>query len=764
MLGNFSFNAYFKKEAIFYAWDYLTNTLHIDKDLLWITIYKDDEEAYAIWKNDIGITPEKIFRFGEKDNFWQMGDTGPCGPCSEIYFDKGIQSDADATSFPSDDKSNRFMEIWNLVFMQYERQKNGTLAPLKQVGIDTGMGLERLVSVLQKKESIYQTDVFTPLINYISQQSGTEYAGQLIPAFHVLCDHLRTASLLIFEGITPSNEGRGYVLRKIIRRALLFSKKITNKKDFFASLVPFFLSQKESLYADLLEKKEYIAAVILEESIKFFDNLEFGITLFNNVLKKQSSKNIFSGIDAFNLYDTYGFPLEITLVLAQEHGMTINETEYEEAMLEQKKRSRDNQKFKQTNDIIHSSIHTIFLGYTNNSCDGIIKEIYVNGELAEKTLAGQDAILILDQTVFYPTGGGQICDAGDITILGIHIPIVESKKYNNAIGIKINTGNTILFVNNKIHQSINFLKRIETQKHHSAVHLLHKCINTYFKDNTIHQNGSFVCDTYFTLDVAMKQSVSYDDKKNIELIINSMISSGNAIVSNNMSLNEAQAIGATAQFTEKYNKDDVRVISIAGITNDLCGGCHAQNTKDLGFFILKEITSGGTGIRRFVGMVGEAAFSYIRQLEEAVNKIKQMYSCSVEKIEEEVLKRSDLQKTTNKEIDSLKIKYATLFAETLITQYINKKTIYIELPFFLKGYEQYIYDSIKNKFKMCLFYTKKTNIHYLIYAILSDNLTEKETLLYNELLHQKYQFMGKARKNIYLGTICGTIETETFSI
>lgn len=360
MLGNFSFGNYFKKEAIFFAWDYLTNVIKLDKNLLWVTIYKDDEEAFLIWKNHINIDESKIYRLGEKDNFWQMGDTGPCGPCSEIYFDKGVQSDLDRISFPGDDKSERFMEIWNLVFMQYERQLDGVLVPLKKVGIDTGMGLERLVSVVQQKDSIFQTDLFMPLINYMEAQSGTQYLGELIPAFHVLCDHVRTASLLIYEGIVPSNEGRGYVLRKIIRRALLFSRKISDKNDFFASLVPFFLSDSQLLYSDLLSKKELIYDAILNESIRFFGNLEAGITLFADFAKKQTKSKKFLGIDAFTLYDTYGFPLEITSILAQEKGMTVDIEEYEAEMAKQKNRSRDNQKFKISAMKIGSEVNTEF--------------------------------------------------------------------------------------------------------------------------------------------------------------------------------------------------------------------------------------------------------------------------------------------------------------------------------------------------------------------------------------------------------------------
>jgi alanyl-tRNA synthetase len=752
MLGNFSFSSYFKKEAIFYAWDYLTNVIKIDKDLLWITIYETDEEAFSIWNNDIGVDYKRIFRLGEKDNFWQMGDTGPCGPCSEIYFDKGVLNELDESSFPGDDKSIRFMEIWNLVFMQYQRQSDGSLVPLKKVGIDTGMGLERLASILQKKDSVYQTDLFMPLIKYIEKESHKKYEGSLISAFNILCDHLRTSALLIYEGIVPSNEGRGYVLRKIIRRALLFSKKLSNKNDFFSSLVSFFLFDQKDLYEDLIVKKDIIQSIILEESLKFFDNLDFGIELFNSFLKKQTEKNIFSGEDAFVLYDTYGFPLEITTVLANEAKMEVDELKYEECMKQQKERSRNNQKFNSFEVTINSDFITNFLGYDNNSCYGIIKEIYIDGKSFNNSIINKECILVLDQTVFYPTGGGQIHDVGNIIFNNKNIIVLDSKKYGNSIGITVNS-DVVLSINNKVNQLINEKKRTESQKHHSAVHLLHKFISIYFKDNSIYQHGSYVCDEYFTLDVVMKDIVNYEDKKNLELCINNIISEGHDILVKNMSFDDAIKIGATAQFTEKYNKDNVRVIDIDGVTVDLCGGCHAKNTKDLGFFILKEVVSAGAGIRRFVGMVGAAAFIYIKQLEEAVNKVKLVYSCSVEKIDYEVVKRIELLKNKDKEINLLKIELAYSFAQRIIKTFIKEKVVFQDIPVNLKGYEKYIAERLKDIFPLCVLYCQKERDIFLTYIIFASWLTDLQKNEFNDILKNKFNFSGKCRDNFCQGTI-----------
>jgi len=753
MLGNFSFDSYFKKEAIVFAWDYLTNIIKLNRDLLYVTIYKDDEEAFSIWKNDIKIDESRIFRLGEKDNFWQMGDVGPCGPCSEIYFDKGIKTDLDAISFPGDDRSDRFMEIWNLVFMQYEKQVDGSLVPLKKVGIDTGMGLERLVSVVQKKDSVFQTDLFMPLINYIQEQSGKMYDGELMPAFHVLCDHLRTASLLIYEGVLPGNEGRGYVLRKIIRRALLFSRKISDKNSFFASLVGFFVSKENLLYSDLLDKKEIIYDSILHESIRFFGNLDLGINLFIDFAEKQIKTKKFLGIDAFTLYDTYGFPLEITIILAQEKGMVVDIEEYEEEMLKQKNRSRENQKFK-SNAIknVISDIKTQFLGYTQFSCEGIIKAIYIDGNFVEKTIPNKIAVLILNKTVFYPTGGGQIYDSGNISKKDNFATVLEAKKYNEAIGLTINS-DFVFALGDSILQAIDIDKRLESQKNHSAVHLLHHFISIYFNDNTIYQNGSYVCDEYFTLDVVMKHDVTYQDKKNLEAMINEAISQGASIISRNMTLAEAEKIGAVAQFTEKYNKDNVRVIDIQGITLDLCGGCHANNTKDIGLFILKEVVSGGAGIKRFVGIVGKSAYEYLRQLEEIILNIKMNYSCPIEKIEYELGKKEELQKIKNKEIDDIKIEYALCFADSLIKSNVSGSKIFVELPLTLKSYERYIAEKINKLYLICLFYIKQSEGVYLLYCSVSENLSKEEQVVLEHFLYTVLQFKGRFKNNIYQGLI-----------
>lgn len=756
MLGNFSFGAYFKKEAILNAWEYLTKVLQLDSEKLWVTVYKDDQDAYDIWHKTIGIPLHKISKLDEKDNFWQMGDVGPCGPCSEIYYDRGIYTQLDAASFPSDSQSERFLEIWNLVFIEYEKKTGGTLEKLVKPGIDTGMGLERLASVIQKKNSVYQTDMFTSLIEWITKLTQTQYTTNNESTFHVLCDHVRTASLLLASNILPSNEGRGYVLRKIIRRALLFSKKIYDKVDLLALLSQQLIEDKNSLYYDLEPKKDFIYEAILEESKKFFENIDKGIGLFKNFLSKQTTKNLFTGKDAFVLYDTYGFPLEITAILAQEHGLSIDIDGYENEMTAQQERSRKSQKFS-LKEKINTSATSEFIGYHELSCESQIKEIYVDNILVSQTEPDKEAIIIVDKTVFYPGGGGQVPDQGILRTekATFPIPVLKVHKYDNAIGLTINS-QIIFHRGETLYQEVDKIKRLNTAAHHSTVHLLHKAIELYFQDATIYQDGSYVCDQYFTLDVVMKQNVEYQDKKNIELIVNAAIAEHHPIIEKYMTYDAAINEGATALFTEKYNKERVRVIDVKNFAIDLCGGCHAKNTGDIGFFILKEIASAGVGTKRFIGcsgFYGSAATKYITTLETAALKVKQAFSCPLENIENELQKKNMGDKEKQKEMDAIKTEYANIWGEFIQNKNKNTTIIFEELPSSLKAYEKNIIEKIDQTTNIitCL-YQKKNNDELIIYLkhnpSSSISKEKLETILANEL-----NFKGRSRNNVHQGSI-----------
>ncbi len=748
MLGNFSFRSYFKKEAIAYAWEYLTEILKLEKEKLWVTVFQTDDEAYDIWHKTVGVPKEKIFRLGEKDNFWQMGDIGPCGPCSEIYFDRGIFNEADKASFPGDDNSIRFMEIWNLVFMQYERKIDGTLTPLAQPGIDTGMGLERLSSVIQEVDSVFHTDLFAPICERISEVTNVHYQKDNAAIFHVLADHIRTASLLIYYGVTPSNEGRGYVLRKIIRRALLFSQKISQDIGLFSSLVSFLTSSKELLCTDLKEKETIITEVIFDESKKFFSNLESGLALFKELLEKQK-ENVFSGSDAFYLYDTFGFPLEITRILCQEKGISIDESRYDEALQEQRERSQKNQKFKTVHQEIKPKQETVFLGYQENKTVGTVKEIFVDGELVSELKAGKEGILFFDKTVIYPTGGGQIFDTAIIANKKTTTSVLHAKKYDGKIGITV-CPSTDIIIGEIFTHTINTKIREETECHHSAVHLLYKTVENYFKTETIKQVGSFVCSDYFTIDLSIKKEISYRDKLEIENHMNQHINAAHSITPKQMTLEEAKKLGATADFQEKYDPNNVRVITIDNITADLCGGCHAKNTKDLRLFFLKEITTQGTGIKRFTGVVSDAAFSYVREIEESVLKAKKILCCPINKIEETIVKKNESYLTTEKEKNEILKILAKTEGSIKRIENKGKDSVIFAINPLLKGYEEIIISEMKTEYKKILAFSEMKPGTFFIFCSI-DNSDFASSI--EKLFLKDYSFKGKAKNGFFKGIV-----------
>jgi alanyl-tRNA synthetase len=749
MLGNFSFRSYFKKEAIIYAWEYLTTVLKLEKETLWVTVFQTDDEAYQIWHETIGVPKEKIFRLGEKDNFWQMGDVGPCGPCSEIYVDRGIQHEQDVQSFPGDDRSTRFMEIWNLVFMEYERNTDGTLTKLAQPGIDTGMGLERIASVIQKVDSVFHTDLFIPLCKKISDISGVSYHQENQGIFHVLADHIRTVSLLIYYGVRPSNEGRGYVLRKIMRRALLFSQKISQDIGLFASLVSTLVSSEKLLCADLKEQEKEIEEVILEESKKFFSHLESGLVLFKELRLKQK-ETIFSGKDAFYLYDTCGFPLEITKILCQEAGIALDEVGYQEALQEQRERSQKNQKFKTISQEIKPKKETKFFGYEKHEIIGTVQEIFVDGESVDILPQHKEGIICFDQTVIYPTGGGQICDSATIKNDEQAATVIQAKKYDGKIGITVCPKKAIR-IGTRFQQTVDRKTREETERHHSAVHMLYNTIERYFKtEKNMKQVGSFVCADYFTIDLTIKTEISYQDKTAIEDIMNREIHASHKIHQKQMTLEEAQRSGATADFEEKYDPKNVRVIIIENVTADLCGGCHATNTSELKLSLLKEITTQGTGIKRFLGVVSDAAFSYLREIEKSSLEAKKLLCCPITKIEETIKKKTESATKIEKEKEEILKLLAEKQAMVNHLQNKHQKHIMFEIDPLLKGYEENMVATIKDKYEKILLWIEMKPETFFISGYIKEIDDRKR---FEENLTNKYSFKGRIKNGFFKGIV-----------
>ncbi len=655
MLGNFSFGSYFKKEAIKFAWEFLTNEVKFEKEKLWVTVFKEDNESYEIWRNLIGVNPEKIVRLTEKDNFWQMGDVGPCGPCSEIYVDRGIKNEIDKNAKPGDDFSERFLEVWNLVFMQFNKLSDGTMVELSKKGVDTGLGLERLSMLKNNKNSVFEIDLLENIFKTIDDNSENNYQNSNKKNYyHVIADHLRTSCAIISENINPSNEGRGYVLRKIMRRAILYSKKLGNEK-LIVSLIKPFISNKNNLFNDLNNKISQIENVYSEEIDKFIFNLKNGEKKFFDIFNE--NKKIISGKDLFTLYDTYGFPVELTEVFARENNVNLDYEGFEKFMNEQKAMSKIDQKNKDKISKFPVEETTEFIGYENTECAGKIIGIYVN-EKSEKILkSGTSGILIFDKTVFYATGGGQIADNGIISINNNVIEVDDVLKLGNSIGISVKT-NFEIKINDIFEQKINIEKRNLTARNHTSAHLLHEVLQEKF-GRDIRQDGSFVCPEYFTLDCTIQTSISDKDIREIEDKVNNFIFKAAQVSYQNMPYDDAIKLGVKAIFTNKYNKENVRVISINNISKELCGGTHINNTNEIGIFFIKEFSALGSGIKRFTCITSKFAYENSKNWKNISYHLMRSLKSPVENLTENIIKNETKNELLKKELNEVKLKLIT---------------------------------------------------------------------------------------------------------
>jgi alanyl-tRNA synthetase len=753
MLGTFGFNSKLsKKEAIRDAWTFLTEKLKLDTSLLHITTYKEDKESYDIWKNDIGIVESHLSTCGEKDNFWSMGEEGLCGPSTDIYFDQGINNASDAISFPSDEKSDRFLEIWGLVFMEYNRLSDKTLDPLTKKGVDTGMGFERLMMVLENKKSVFESSVFKPLITSLEKITDVTYTKENASSFHVIVDHIRSIVALISEGICPSNEGRGYVLRKIVRRAALFVKKITAKKSTLLDLAHFLVTSPELDFTSYKGDIKEIEKIIDKEMTAFWHVLEAGKNRFIDLLKKQKNSLTFHGKDAFLLYDTYGFPLEITQLLAHEHKKTVETKSYEAAMEEQKNRSKKHSEFQNRHAIM--SDKTTTFSYEKLIIESNITELWKEGISVKEAEKDEEVTIIFDTAVLYPTGGGQIHDKGILMFSHTQSPVLNVKKYGKAIGVTVTLLQDIS-VGEKCRQEIDKQAREESEKHHSATHLLYKAISEAFPHEKIRQGGSYVCDTYLSLDIIFKdnQDINEDIKQQIQNNVNTAINKGKPIEASYTTLEKAESEGVTADFTEKYDKEKVRVITIEGITKDLCGGCHAKNTKDLGLFILKSVESTGNQTKCFVGFTGKAAYRALQEQQRIITNVKRLSSCKEEEIICEIEKKNLQNKEKNNELKSVKEHYIALLAKYATSSDQATPVIFEELPPQFKGLERNFLETITKKNLSFIAISTKTKENTAIYlAEENDSLTNEKKDTIKKIL-EEHGFIGNKKKNRYYGII-----------
>ncbi|ELS3707956.1 alanine--tRNA ligase [Campylobacter upsaliensis] len=683
MLGNFSFGDYFKKEAIAYAWEFVTEVLKLPKERLYVTVHEKDDEAYTLWQAH--IEKERIYQFGDKDNFWQMGDTGPCGPCSEIFYDQGEEHFHSSEDYMGGD-GDRFLEIWNLVFMQYERSSDGTLSPLPKPSIDTGMGLERVYAIKEGKLSNFDSSLFMPLINQIASLCGRAYVYESGASYRVIADHIRSSAFLLAQGVSFDKEGRGYVLRRILRRALRHGYLLGLKEPFMYKLVDVLCELMGGHYAYLNEKKEAIKEQIKLEEERFLGTIEKGIELFNEELAK--TQNIFSGEIAFKLYDTYGFPLDLTQDMLREKGLSIDEECFERLMSEQKERAKA--AWKGSGDKVVSGDFKIllerfgknkFVGYTQKACESqILALLDENFKMQEKLHNGQTGWVFLDKTPFYANSGGQVGDKG---FLGEN-EISDTQKFFELNLSKITAKNE-LKLNEKLLAHIDEDKREQIARHHSATHLLHYALRKILGTH-IAQAGSLVEFNKLRFDFNHPKALTKEELEKIENLVNEMISSSYPALLEEMSLDDAKQSGAIALFSEKY-ENKVRVLSL-GESKELCGGTHVNNSAEIGsFFILKE-SGVSAGVRRIEAVVSKAAHAY------AKNALKELESLKIE------LKNNDLLSGISKlknEISKLKNELKNSNSSELKSE--NIKGVQICIAKIENGDIKAMIDHFKNQFE-----------------------------------------------------------------
>jgi len=653
MMGNFSFGDYFKKEAIHFAWDFVTNVLKLPKDRLRVSVFRDDDEAAEIWHKQEGVPLDRIVRFDEADNFWQMGDTGPCGPCSEIFWDQGEEVDGD-----------RWLEFWNCVFMQYDRDASGKLTPLPKPSVDTGLGLERTAAILQGVPSNYDIDMMAQLIE-AARRLASKKSGKDIKydqnsralessALRVIVDHLRSTSFLIADGILPSNEGRGYVLRRILRRAVRFGQRLGINEAFLSELVPDLIAQMGDVYPELKTRASVIQNIIKEEEEKFLATLSRGLGLLDEAFSKMGSSKTLPADVAFRLYDTFGFPLDLTALIAREKGFSIDETGFTKLMEEAQERSRGSWK---------GSGDTAVLGGVKEWKNKNIfpkQTFYEASESRSKVLAVAEgetgAWLAIDPCPFYGEGGGQVGDRGTLILRGQAYPVRDAQKpYENGIAIYVEAPKGSFKVGDTVDAKVDLSKREPTRSNHTATHLLHSALRTVLGTH-VQQAGSLVTEEKLRFDFSHNKAISQDEIRRIEDWVSDAIRSGTPVEILQTSFDEAtQKHGALAFFSEKYG-DVVRVVKIPGLSTELCGGLHVKNTSDIGVFKLISESAVAAGTRRVEALSGQGALDYFREQEAKLSSVAQKLKAPMAQVEERVERLLETQKKLEQEVQELRRK------------------------------------------------------------------------------------------------------------
>ncbi|NMB25391.1 MAG: alanine--tRNA ligase [Firmicutes bacterium] len=677
MLGNFSFGDYFKKEAIRWAWEFSTEYLGLPPDLIWATIYLDDDEAMQIWHEDIGVPLDRIVRLGREDNFWEIG-VGPCGPCSELYLDRGLEYGCGGTDCKPGCDCERYLEFWNLVFIQFHQDEAGNLTPLEQKGIDTGMGLDRTAAILQGVDSIFDTDGVRPVIDEIRQLAGVEYGkgGQDDVAIRVIADHTRSVAFLILDGVLPSNEGRGYVLRRLLRRAVRYGRLLGIKDSFLPQVSTKVIEAMQGAYPELVEAQDYILKVIGLEEERFRDTLEQGLKILQDLVVELTASNqtCLSGKHAFRLYDTYGFPLELTIEILKESNMDVDRIGFTEMMEEQRQRARaarEQTGYLDDNAGVYVELHkkyvTEFVGYGQLEAETEILAILVDGEVVEQATRGQGVEIIVAHTPFYAASGGQVADVGTIT--GPHGAIEVTDVLSPASDLVVHRGQVTsghMEAGDVVLATVYQRNREGAACHHTATHLLHKALKQVIGEH-VNQAGSLVEPDRLRFDFTHFSGLTREELDRVEKLVNDAIRANASVDTELMSYAEAEATGAIALFDEKY-RDLVRVVNIEGYSKELCGGTHVGRTGELGLFKIVNETAVAAGVRRIEALTGKAAVKHVANQEAMVREVCELLQVPPTGLLDRVERLLQEQRELNRELERLKGRLAGAQSEELLQE------------------------------------------------------------------------------------------------
>ncbi|CAD6559771.1 alanine--tRNA ligase [Paraburkholderia sabiae] len=676
MLGNFSFGDYFKRDAIHYAWELLTGVYQLPKEKLWVTVYQEDDEAFGIWEKEVGVPAERIIRIGDNkgaryasDNFWQMADVGPCGPCSEIFYDHGPDVWGGPPGSPEED-GDRYIEIWNLVFMQFSRDAQGNMTPLPKQCVDTGMGLERIAAVLQHVHSNYEIDLFQALIKAAGRETGIEDLSN--NSLKVIADHIRACSFLIVDGVIPGNEGRGYVLRRIVRRAIRHGYKLGRKGSFFHKLVADLVAQMGGAYPELADAEQRVTDVLRQEEERFFETIEHGMSILEAALADLKSKGgkTLDGEVAFKLHDTYGFPLDLTADVCRERGVTVDEPAFDEAMARQREQARAAGKFKMAQGLEYTGAKTTFHGYEEIVFDDAkVTALYVDGASVNEVTKGQQAVVVLDHTPFYAESGGQVGDQGVLANANIRFGVVDTLKVQaDVVGHHGTLEQGTLKIGDVVKAEIDAVRRARTARNHSATHLMHKALREVLGGH-VQQKGSLVDADKTRFDFAHNAPMTDEQIRRVEEIVNAEVLANAPGIVRVMSYDDAVKGGAMALFGEKYG-DEVRVLDL-GFSRELCGGTHVNRTGDIGFF--KIVMEGGVaaGIRRVEAITGDNAVRFVQELDARINAAAAALKAQPSELTQRISLVQDQVKALEKELGALKSKMASSQGDELAGQAIE---------------------------------------------------------------------------------------------